>query len=623
MFLAQDIAASGRGPTDDFWYLPVRYGAGGTRPSVAAALAVPAMYACALVLGQDIGKLPCQLFRKDGRSRAAATDHPLYRLIHRRPNRWQTAFQWRQMMQWHLMLRYNAYSRIYYDRRGRVEELVPLHPDRVTVERGMGADGVVTFRYRYRPESGSEIILVRGEMFHVRGLSSDGIEGFSPLDYQGGSVSEALAAQNYSRRNMENDARPGGVLEWEGHFKSDEERAAFRASWHAAQGGANVGKTAVLERGMQFKEIKVSNADLQLVDQRKLKGYDIAAINRMPPHKIGLMERATFSNIEHQSIEYATDTMQPWCTNWEQELSAQLLTEKEQEDEQLYFEFNMNALLRGDAKARGELYGKLFSVGAMSPNDIRERENENPIDDGDRYYVPVNMVPSDRVDDVVDKGGNKSAAPGSGGEDKSNARARALEQAAAARVVRKEAAALRKIAPGDGYLKRVEEFYRDHISFVEDVMQVDAATAMAYCAMRADTIAAAADGRMDQDTFWREFDARGPAELLACIGDEQGAIARDPGELIAGGLRELAAAVAGRPASVVNVAPAKVKVEPAVVNVTVPERSVTVQVPTVKVDNHVDVPPAQVVVQQPAETVEKIERDADKEIVSITRTVRH
>jgi HK97 family phage portal protein len=555
MFLAQDIAASGRGPTDDFWYMPAPYSLGGARPSVAAALAVPAMYACALVLGQDIGKLPCQLFRKDGRTRAAATDHPLYRLIHRRPNRWQTAFQWRQMMQWHLMLRYNAYSRIYYDRRGRVEELVPLHPDRVTVERGMGADGVVTFRYRYRPESGSEIILVRGEMFHVRGLSSDGIEGFSPLDYQGGSVSEALAAQNYSRRNMENDARPGGVLEWEGHFKSDEERAAFRASWQAAQGGANVGKTAVLERGMQFKEIKVSNADLQLVDQRKLKGYDIAAINRMPPHKIGLMERATFSNIEHQSIEYATDTMQPWCTNWEQELSAQLLTEKEQEDEQLYFEFNMNALLRGDAKARGELYGKLFSVGAMSPNDIRERENENPIEDGDRYYVPVNMVPSDRVDDVVDKGGNKPAGTGSdkgGGNDAARARARALEQAAAERVVRKEASQIRRLVEKSSdavaFVEEAERFYLAHADFVEDVMAVDAETAERYCLQRIESVRGIAGDR-GASGYLERLEASGAVELLALCGSS-GPRADAGGD---DGLHAIARAVAARPAPVTQV----------------------------------------------------------------------
>jgi hypothetical protein len=282
----------------------------------------------------------------------------------------------------------------------------------------------------------------------------------------------------------------------------------------------------------------------------------------MPPHKIGLMERATFSNIEHQSIEYATDTMQPWCTNWEQELSAQLLTEKEQEDEQLYFEFNMNALLRGDAKARGELYGKLFGVGAMSPNDIRERENENPIEDGDRYYVPVNMVPSDRVDDVVDKGGNKPTGTGSdkgGDNEAARARVRALEQAAAARVVRKEVAALRRVAPGANYLKRVEEFYRDHIGFVEDVMQVDAATAMAYCTLRTDTIAAAADGRLlDQDAFWDGFEARGPADLLGCIGDGSGALPVAPGEQL---VRVLTAMVARPvPAPSVTIAEGAVQV---------------------------------------------------------------
>jgi hypothetical protein len=278
----------------------------------------------------------------------------------------------------------------------------------------------------------------------------------------------------------------------------------------------------VLQKGMTWKEIGIKNTDLQFVELRKLKGYDIAAMNRMPPHKVGLMDRATFTNIEHQGIEYATDTVHPHCVNWEQELSAQLLRDDEQDG--LYFKFNMNALQRGDAKTRGDFYGRMFGTGALSPNGIREYEDENPVEGGDRYFVPVNMVPMDRVDDVVDRGGNRDSAPGGGGtNDKGTARAtRAaqLEQAAAERVVRKEAAALKKIAPGEGHLARVEEFYRDHIAFVEEVMQVDAATAMAYCERRVQFVSDAAALQMGGDDFRMAFEQQGPAELLSFIREQ-------------------------------------------------------------------------------------------------------
>jgi HK97 family phage portal protein len=515
MFLSKDLSQP-RGPHDDFWYYPVGTAGGGVRVTTQTALAVPAMFACALVMGQTMGLLPCPLFRRKDRGREPATKHPLYR-ISRRPNRWQTRFQFKQMMQWHLMLRYNAYAEILFDRKGNVTELVPIHPDRVTVERFAGADSVPAFRYRVKPLNGvgADRVLVRGEMFHVRGLTSDGIEGFSPLDVQSANLGEALAAQSYSSRHLQNDARPGGVLEWDGHFKDDDERRKFRASWHEAQSGPNRGKTAVLEKGMTWRDLGVKNSDLQFIDLRKLKGYDVAAINRMPPHKIGLMERATFSNIEHQAIEFASDTVQPWATNWEQELSAQLLLDDEQEE--YYFEHEMNALLRGDAKARSEYYKGRFSTASLSSNDIRALENEEPITGGDRYFVPVNMVPLDRVDDVVDKGGNKPNGPGDGGDQGGrgdNSRAAAMEQAAAERVVRKEVAALRKIPAGDGWLAAVEAFYAEHIAFVEDVMRVDAATAMAYCEDCVQFVQDSARLRVEEKALYTEMEHGGPRRLL-------------------------------------------------------------------------------------------------------------
>lgn len=511
MWLSGEYKASGRQPHDDFWYAPVGMSAAaGVRVSMESALSVTTLYSCALVLGQDLGKTPLLMYRRKKRGKERATEHPMYRLVHQRPNRWQTPFQWRQMMEWHLVLRHNAYARILYDAKAMPAELVPMHPDRVKVERWIGADGVENFRYRHTRQGGREETLTRYEVLHLRGLTSDGIEGFSPLEVQRDSIGEAIAAQRYSSRRMANDARPGGAIEWTGHFPDDDERDKFRKSWERAQVGVNSGRTAVLERGMTWKEIGVKNTDLQFIELRDWKAHEIAAMYRMPPHKVGLLKNATFSNIEHQGIEYATDTLTPHFVNWEEELSVQLLTEDEQQE--YFFEFLDVALLRGDSKARGEYYAKRFGVGSMSPNDIREAENEEPVPGGDRYFVPVNMVPLDRADDMVDKGPKPTPEPsgGPGGEERK--REDDEEAADASRVVRREVARISQRHSVDA----VQSFYREHVATVVELMQVDEAIAAEYCDMRLQTfLAAEASGRVPD--WLLELDSDGVHQLLQFV----------------------------------------------------------------------------------------------------------
>lgn len=513
MFLSEDYKPTERAPGDDFWYMPVGLGsAAGVRVSVDTALSISTLFACALVLGQSVASVPVHLYRRLTRGKERATDHPLYRLIHMRPNRWQTTFQWRQMMQWHLVLRYNAYSRIIYDPATLMPiELVPMHPDRVEVWRTIGQDGSESFGYTYTQKDGSKKPLNRFDVFHVRGVTSDGIEGFSPLAVQKDSIGEAIAAQSFSARRMRNDARPPLAIEWAGHFPDDGEREKFRSSWQKSQTGEGRGKTAVLEKGMQLKELGIKNTDLQYIELRELKGYDIASIYRMPPHKVGLLKHATFSNIEHQGIEFVTDTMLPWYVNWEQELSAQLLTEEEQEE--LFFEFLVEGLLRGDSKTRGEFYGKRFATGSLSPNDIREMENQNPVDGGDRYFVPVNVVPLDRADDMVDKG-TQPAAPGAEPEktDEEREREEDEEAAEAGGVVRRESAQISRRSD----LNAVESFYAGHASHVAQHMKVDEAVASEYCAMRLGSFMAAHMAGL-VDAWLAELQASGVHQLLQIV----------------------------------------------------------------------------------------------------------
>lgn len=487
MFLAQDPGSGGRAPTDDFWYMPVgSYSAAGVRVSQSAALAISTFYACVMVLGQTFGVAPVMLYRRmENGGKERATKHPLYKVIHQQPNRWQTAFQWRQMMQWHLALRYNAYAEIYYDRSGNVSELVPIHPDRVKVERFFDADGRINFRYKVKNATGdNERYLVRGEMFHLRGLTSDGIEGFSPLEVQADSLGEAIAAQRFGSTRMRNDARAPGIIEFPGHFNTDKDRREFRSSWQDAQTGVNAGKTPVLEKGMTYKELGVKNTDLQYIELRRLKNYDIAAIHRMPPHKVGIMDRATFTNIEHQGLEFITDTMLPLFVNHEQEISTQLLQEDEREE--FYAETLVEGLLRGDSKARAEYYSKGILDGWLTRNEARIAENRNPLPGLDKPLEPMNMRGAGEkpAATAADNPEPDHGTPADQQEDTNDASARrlqALNAAAIDRVVRKESEMVQR-AHRSGAGDQLAEAYAKHGAFVATVMAVTEAQAADYCA---------------------------------------------------------------------------------------------------------------------------------------------
>jgi HK97 family phage portal protein len=473
MFLAGDVQE--RAPSDDFWYYPVGglRTMAGVRVSPSTALAVGAVFACVQILGQTVAVVPLQLYERLDRGKKLADNHPLYRLLHRRPNRWQTSFQFRQMMQWHLALRGNSYAEIFADRRGTITELVPLPPDNVKPEAIRGADGMTTLRYRINDARG-ERVLVRGEIVHLRALASDGLLGLSPLDVARETVGEAIAAQAHSSRMLQNDARPPGIIEWEGHFKDNDALRDFRASWQEAQTGENRGRTAVLQKGMKYKEVGLKASDLQLIELRKMKGYDIAGIFRMPPHKIGIMDRATFSNIEHQGIEFVTDTMLPWYVNWEQELSEQLLLPDERDG--FFFEHNVDGLLRGDAKARSEYYSNGVQNGWLTRNEVRLTENLNPLPGLDKPLEPMNMR----------RAGAKPSpdqAPADDGQD-ANARLVELERLAAERSVRKELAALRS-ATGPSGAKRVEEFYGKHVDYLVQTLACSRELAATWCDVRA------------------------------------------------------------------------------------------------------------------------------------------
>ena len=389
-------ASSGdRSPYGEFWFEPVSARTGsGMRVSPDSALRLAAVYACVRILAETMASLPLVVYqrRADG-GKDKVTDHWLYRLMAKRPNRFQNPFEWREMLQGHMALRGNAYNQIITNPRGEIIELMPIHPDRVKIELLPSGE----YRYRVTDRSGTEVILPRGEVWHLRGLSSDGLMGMSPIELARENLGMALAAQDYGARFFANDAKPtGGWIEFPGSFKDSEAKKVFRESYQQAQSGANRGKVLVLENGMKFHEVGVTNKDAQFLELRKFQITDIARLFRVPPHMIADLERATFSNIEQQSLEFVMHTMTPWAERWEASIESELLLE----GDDIEIEFDFANLMRGDAASRSSYYQSGIQNGWLTRNEARIAENLNPIDGLDQPLRPLNMVEEDAAEDL-------------------------------------------------------------------------------------------------------------------------------------------------------------------------------------------------------------------------------
>lgn len=353
-----------------------------------ASMKLSAVFACVRILAETMGELPLILYERNGISKSRAVNHYLYSLLHDRPNPLMTAFEFRETVQGHLALWGNAYIELDYDARGRVMEFWPLVPGRM-LEIKRDGNRVL---YHYQQPNGKMIWLSNDSIWHLRGLGGDGLIGYSVVGFARKNFESGLMADEFAYRFYKNDARPGIVLQHPGQL-SEPAHENLRSSWEEVhQGVEKSHRPAILEEGMTLHEVGMPLNDAQFIETRNFQIEDIARWFRMQPHKIGHLEHATFSNIEHQSIEHVVDTIQPWASRWEQSIRQNLILPDDRS--RYYAEFLLEALLRGDTEARYNAYAQGRQWGWLSANDIRGFENMNPVRGGDVYLVPLNMVPA-------------------------------------------------------------------------------------------------------------------------------------------------------------------------------------------------------------------------------------
>lgn len=354
-----------------------------------SALALPVLQASVSTLAESVAQLPLEIYeRLDDGGRKPATNHPAYDLLKYQPNEWQTPFEHREFSQTSLGLRGNSYCYIERDGAARPTALIPLNPSDVQVFKGSDLKP-------YYSIDGKDPIPARF-VHHVRWLSLDRYTGLSPIALHANSIGYAQALEEYGGKSFLHGTALSGVLERPKEAGPIKEQSAIdklTADWQAKFGGSsNAGKVALLQEGMVFKALTMSNVDAELIAALKMSGEDIARIYKMPLPMLGYLDKATYNNVENLLIQFVIYALMPWVRRHEQALQRDLLLASERH--RYYIEFNIGGLLRGNQEARYKAYAVARQWGWLSVNDIRRLENLPPVEGGDVYLQPLNMGPA-------------------------------------------------------------------------------------------------------------------------------------------------------------------------------------------------------------------------------------
>jgi HK97 family phage portal protein len=357
------------------------------------ALTFTAVYAAINVIATDTASLPLRVFKRlEGGGCRPAPEHYADRLLFRSPNGETPSMRWRQAGMGHVLGWGNWYAEIEHDNAGRPIKLELLSPSQTKPERDKN-------KQLYYALKDLNKTLPPRKVIHVAGLGYNGLEGYSPIGLAREAVGLGKGAEEFGASFFGNGAIPKGLLKLKKKLSPDAIENLRRTFGNRHQGTRNGSTMGILEEDMDWVNTQISPEDAQFLATRQFQVVEIARIFRLPPHKIGDFSQAHLANVDAANLDYLTTSLMPWLEAIEQELNLKLLTEQDRLDG-YYIEHTMAALLRGDMRARGEFYKTLRDLGAINPNEIRQKENMNPIapdEGGDKFLVPLNMTTLDRA----------------------------------------------------------------------------------------------------------------------------------------------------------------------------------------------------------------------------------
>lgn len=367
----------------------------GRRVNEQSAMTVSAVYSGLRVLSSSLAQLPLNVMERteDGRRRDRR-NHRLYSLLNEAPNDQITAIEFRELLTSWALLHGNAVGWLDLRGDGTIEQILPLEPSRVSFWLTPNERELVV---RYQKKDGTQEWIPRYRFLHLRAPLGNRWLGAGLLQLARDAIGLGMVAEEHASRFYSNAAAPAGVLTSPKPMKTDTFKK-LREQWNARhQGAENAFKTAILEDGVDWKPIALNLKDQQFLETRTFQVQEIARWIGIPPHLIGELSRSTNNNIEAQGIEFVTFAIGPWARRWEQRIWLDCLGIGERRT--VYVRHNLDAFLRGQTLDRYRAYQIGRMGGWLSANDVRVKEDMDPIEDGDTYMAPLNMVPAASFDD--------------------------------------------------------------------------------------------------------------------------------------------------------------------------------------------------------------------------------
>jgi HK97 family phage portal protein len=350
------------------------------------ALTLTAVWCAIRLLAESVSSLPISVYTKQANGdKLEDTKSPIYNLIKFKPNYYQNKITFFEFIMLSICTEGNSYVQIVRNNSGTPVQLICLDPSNVTVV-------VNNNEVFYQIDGG---VLDSSDILHFKTITDDGVTGLSPIDQCAKALNWGVSLEEFGSTFFSNGAKPSSILQTD-RALSDTALQRLKTSFNNNYGKLkNSNSTIVLEEGLTFKPISISPEQAQFLSSRQFSIEEVARIFNVPPHMLKDLSKSSFNNIEMQSQEFVTYTLMPYITRIEQEMNLKLF--RTNELGKTFVEFNVNGLLRGDVKSRTEAYKTAITNGYMSINEVRQKENMNSIEGGDKHFMQMNMTTIDKV----------------------------------------------------------------------------------------------------------------------------------------------------------------------------------------------------------------------------------
>ncbi len=359
----------------------------GTTVTIDSAMRNMTVLRCIGIIAQSLASVPLVLYQRNGRQRTRATNHALYSVLTTVGNSEMTAFELRETRLAHTLAYGNAFAEIQYDSNYQIRGLWPLAPDRVGIERT--AAGKLAYTY-WSDTAGAGYVLPAYRVMHTRYLVWRNVWGLSPLKQAMNALGVAAAAEEFGGRYFANGSRPSIILKHPGRLSPDAYkrlRESFAERW---EGLDNAHRVNILEEGIAPEVVGIPPDEAQFLETREYQVQEIARLYGVPLHMLAMSQSTTFASSEQDAINFRQFTLLPWARRDESRLMNDLLTGRERQDG-YYIEYLLDGIERATIDTRAQAYNTLVQMGAMMPNEVRERENLDPVPGGDVLLLPLNM----------------------------------------------------------------------------------------------------------------------------------------------------------------------------------------------------------------------------------------